>query len=113
MNYRWLTMLVLVGYIAAVDAQQVRTLHLTVVDSHVDPNKPLAHVRVTLGYLRGDSFITQGMRLTNGNGEALLHVPENAPEIGTVQVTVARSDVPGLVIYQPAGGILETLPRFI
>ncbi len=93
------------------EAQRTRNLLVSVVDSHFDPSRPLAHVRLSLGHLRGNSVVTEGIRPTNDQGQVLLRVEGNAGEIDTVQISVIPSDAPGLVIYEPAGGILETLQK--
>jgi hypothetical protein len=81
---------------------------VTVVNAHVQPAVPVQNVCVSLSYLDGTTRITESRDVTNRQGEAWLQVLPEAQERGELRIEVAGAA--GLVIYQPAEGLLSALP---
>ncbi len=97
-----------VGIVA--QGQQTLLLPITVVDAHLSPAKPVRHVRVQIGMLSGAVAISHSKLLTNDKGD--LSAPIDTETLGSAKllVSIEPGDAPGLVIWEPAGGIVETLP---
>lgn len=85
-----------------------RPMLVTVVNKHLTPPQPVAGVRVTLSYFDGSQKITDARDRTNHAGQTQLVVSPDALERGDLRVEV--EDAPGLVIFQPAEGLLKAIP---
>ena len=80
---------------------------VVVLDSHVDPSKPVPSVRVSLTYVDSGTRVTDARDVTNPKGEAFLQVSPDVPQRGDLSVQI--SGATNLVIYQPADGQLQGL----
>jgi hypothetical protein len=81
---------------------------VTVVNKHFDPPQPVPDARVSVSYFDRLETVTADRHRTNRQGQTELEIPSEAADRGDLRIEV--SDTAGLVIYQPAEGLLTGVP---
>src|SRR5215469_514170 len=108
-NLQFLRIVLWFGCLPAM-GEQKRVLPVTVVDVHVTPVQPVKHVRLQLSTISGVGVISQSVSMTNDKGMVSVEV-DTASAAGTkLLISLFPGDAPGLVVYEPSGGIIEALP---
>jgi tetratricopeptide (TPR) repeat protein len=90
-------------------AQQRVTVIVT--DAHIEPNKPIPAVTVSLTYLDGGTRITDARTATNPRGVAFLDVSSDIAQRDDLRLVVTGAEVKDLAVFEPADGQLHGLAK--
>jgi hypothetical protein len=80
------------------------TMVVTVVNQQSSPAQPVGNVGINVSFLNGSQKITAAMIHTNREGQVALTITADAQASGDLRIDIY--DAPGLVIYQPAEGMV-------
>jgi len=85
------------------------TMVVTVVNQHFSPARPVANVGINVSYLDESKKVTAALIHTNQEGQVAVTVSEEAQASGDLHIEIY--DAPGLVIYEPAEGMVGATQR--